>query len=72
MLQQYLSQPFLAKILSFCLKLLSILNHPLNLLLGETTLVLLADPLVSSRHVHDTIGINVEGNLNLRNSSWCW
>merc|ERR1719278_385736 len=61
------------------LELLGIIHHPLNLLFGQTTLVigdgdlvLLACALVSGRHVQDTIGIDVKGNLDLRNSSGGW
>merc|ERR1712212_788879 len=61
------------------LELLGIIHHPLNLFFGQTTLVigdgdlvLLACALISSRHVQDTIGIDVKGNLNLRNSSGGW
>merc|ERR1719341_2856969 len=56
------------------LELLSVIDHPLDLLLGESALVvgdrdlvLLSSGLVSSRYVQDTIGINVKGHLNLWN-----
>merc|ERR1712212_464233 len=62
-----------------CLELLGIIHHPFNLFFGQTTLVigdgdlvLLACALISSRHVQDTIGIDVKGNLDLRNSSGGW
>lgn len=58
------------------LELLSLGNHALDLLLGETALVVgdddlvaLAGTLLDSRDVHDTVGINVEGNLDLRNTT---
>merc|ERR1719193_1389571 len=61
------------------LELLCIIHHPLNLFFGQTTLiigdgdlVLLACAFISSRHVQDTIGIDVKGNLDLRNSSRGW
>lgn len=54
------------------LVLLGLGEHALDLLLGETTLVVgddnlvgLAGTLLEGRDVHDTVGINVEGNLNL-------
>ena len=54
---------------------LSLLNHALNLLLRETTLVvsdcdtvLLSGGLVQGGDVQDTIGINIKGNFNLRNT----
>merc|ERR1712202_93335 len=60
------------------LKLLGIIHHSLDFLLGQTALVvgdgylvLLASALVTGRHIQDTIGINVECHLNLRNASWC-
>ena len=52
------------------LELLSVIDHPLDFLLGESALVvgdrdlvLLSSGLVSSRDVQDTIGINVKGHL---------
>merc|ERR1719427_2343536 len=61
------------------LELLRIIHHPLDLFLGQTTLVigdgnlvLLASTLVSSRHIQDTIGIDVKGDFDQRNSSGCW
>merc|ERR1712033_22802 len=63
----------------FLLELFSVIDHALNFFLGQTTLVigngdlvLLASALVTSRHVQDTVGVNVEGDLDLRNSSWSW
>jgi hypothetical protein len=54
------------------LVLLSLGEHALDLLLGKTTLVVgdddlvgLAGTLLEGRDVHDTVGINVEGDLNL-------
>jgi hypothetical protein len=61
------------------LELLSILDHLLDLLLGESTLVvgdgnlvLLTRSLVDGSNVEDTIGINIEGDLNLWNTSSSW
>merc|ERR1712033_98647 len=63
----------------FLLELFSVIDHALNFFLGQTTLVigngdlvLLASALVTSRHVQDTVGVNVEGDLDLGNSSWSW
>jgi hypothetical protein len=54
------------------LVLLGLGEHALDLLLGKTTLVVgddnlvgLAGTLLEGRDVHDTVGINVEGDLNL-------
>merc|ERR1719452_173385 len=62
----------------FC-KLLSVVDHPLNVLRSESVLVvgdgnLLLGPstLVLGTHNQDTIGIDLESNLNLRNTSGCW
>jgi hypothetical protein len=54
------------------LVLLGLREHALDLLLGETTLVVgddnlvgLAGTLLKGRDVHDTVGIDIEGDLNL-------
>jgi hypothetical protein len=54
------------------LVLLSLGQHALNLLLGQTTLVVgddnlvgLSGTLLKGRDVHDTVGINIEGDLDL-------
>jgi len=54
------------------LELLGLGKHALNLLLGQATLVVgddnlvgLASALLESRHVHDAVGIKIEGDLNL-------
>jgi len=59
--------------------LLGLLDHVFDLLLAESSLVvgdgdlvLLSSCLVLSGNVKDTVGINIEGDLDLRNSSWCW
>merc|ERR1711890_89012 len=61
-----------------CLEFLSIIDHALNLFLGQSALVvgngnlvLLTSRLVGGRDVQDTISIDVEGNLNLRNTTGC-
>ena len=40
------------------------------LVVGDGDLVLLASALVAGRHVQDAVGVNVEGDLNLRDTSW--
>jgi len=61
------------------LELLGILDHLLDLLLGESSLivgngnlVLLTRGLVEGRDVKDTIGIDIESDLNLWDTSWGW
>jgi len=61
------------------LEFLGILNHLLDILFGESTLVvgdgnlvLLTGCLIDSRDVKDTVGINIEGNLDLWNTSCSW
>ena len=56
--------------------LLSFLNHAVNLLLGETTFVVsdgdavgISGGLVQSKDAQDTVGINIKGNFNLRNTT---
>ena len=44
--------------------------YQIYLIVGDSDLVLLASTLVTSRHVQDTICIDVEGDLNLRDTSW--
>merc|ERR1712047_184177 len=58
------------------LELLSITDHSLDfflgkpsLVVGDRDLVLLAGGLVSSRHVEDTVGVNIEGHFDLGNAS---
>jgi len=57
------------------LGVLGLINHAVNIGVGETTgrtdsnILGLASGFVLGRDVHDTIGINVEGNLNLGVSS---
>lgn len=57
-------------------ELLGLGDHAVNLLLGETALVvgdgdglLLAGALVVSRDLEDAVGIKLEGNLDLRNTT---
>jgi len=65
--------------LIFLLELLSIGDHLFDFLLGESSLivgngnlVLFTSSLIDSRDVKDTVGINIEGDLNLWNTSWGW
>ncbi|RMZ17688.1 hypothetical protein D0860_00318 [Hortaea werneckii] len=58
------------------LVLLGLSKHTLDLLLGETALVVgddnlvgLASALLESGDVHDSVGVKVEGDLNLRNTT---
>ena len=61
------------------LVLLSLVDHALNLFLGETALVVgdgdllvLAGSLVHGRDVQDTVGIQIEGDLDLRGAAGSW
>merc|ERR1719429_257599 len=78
-LQAVLGRDPLLLLVVVILELLSVVHHPLNLFLGQTTLVvgdgdlvLLASALVAGGHVENTVGVDVEGDLNLRHSSWSW
>merc|ERR1711913_196594 len=58
------------------LELLSVIHHALDLFLGQTALVvgdgdlvLLPGALVAGRHVQNTVGVDVEGDLDLRNTT---
>ncbi|EKT78416.1 putative NAD-specific glutamate dehydrogenase [Rhodococcus opacus M213] len=56
---------------------LGVLDHPLDLLLGQARAlldldrVLLASALVLRGHVHDAVGVDVEGDLDLRHPTRC-
>ena len=61
------------------LVLLGLGQHALDLLLGKTALVVgdgdlvgLSGALLDSGDVHDSVGINIEGDLNLWNTTWRW
>merc|ERR1712154_608323 len=78
-LQAVLSGDPVLLLVVLVLELLSVVDHTLNLLLGEATLIvgdgdlaLLASALVTGRHVQDAVGVDVEGDLNLRNTSGSW
>merc|ERR1719357_2378379 len=71
-LQSILGGDPLLLLLVIRLELLGIVDHLLNLLLGQAALVvgdrdlvLLAGRLIRSGHVEDTVGVNIEGDLNL-------
>jgi len=58
---------------------LGILDHLFDFLLGESSLivgngnlVLLTRGFIEGRYVKDTIGINIESDLNLWDTSWGW
>merc|ERR1712228_554681 len=58
------------------LELLGVVDHALDLFLGQTALVvsdgdlvLLPSALVTGRHVQDTVSVDVEGDLDLRNTT---
>jgi hypothetical protein len=57
-------------------ELLGFTKHAVDLLLGETTLLVLdgdrfrlASSLVGGGHLHDTVGVNLKGDLNLRDTT---
>merc|ERR1712186_18615 len=58
------------------LELLGVIHHALDLFLGQTALVvgdgdlvLLPSALIAGRHVQDAVGVNVEGDLDLGNTT---
>merc|ERR1712196_72439 len=61
-------------------ELLSLTDHTLDVVLGETALVvgdgdvglLARGRLVLSSHIEHTVGIHIEGDLDLWDSTWCW
>jgi len=61
------------------LELLGVVDHLLDVLLGKSALVvgdgdlvLFASGFVTGRDVEDTVGIDVEGDLDLGDTSWGW
>ena len=56
---------------------LSLFNHTVNIFLGHAAiglnrnLLFLARAEVFSRYMHNTVGIDIEGNFNLRNTTRC-
>ena len=58
--------------------LLGLLNHTVNLLLSKTSLIVgdgdrlgLSCSLVTSGNLQDSVCVKLEGDLDLRNTSWC-
>src|SRR5215467_14563940 len=55
---------------------LSITHHAVDLVFGEAAggddgdLLLAPGPLVTCRDIHDTVSIDIEGNLDLRHAAW--
>lgn len=75
-LKTVLGSDTLALGLILLLVLLSIVEHALDLLLGQAALVVgdddlvgLAGTLLDGGNVHDTVGIEIEGDLNLGNTT---
>merc|ERR1712021_320682 len=52
--------------------LLDILFGESTLIVGNGNLLRFSSSLILGGNVKDTIGINIEGDLNLRNTSWGW
>ena len=59
--------------------LLQLVHHPLDVLgaesvivIGDGDLLLVSGSLILGGDNHDTVGVNLEGNLDLWNASWCW
>merc|ERR1719324_461700 len=66
--------------MSFILGLvfLSLVYHPVDFLLGQTSLVVgngdslgFTGASINSGDVENTVSVNIKGNLDLGNSSWC-
>merc|ERR1719259_31690 len=71
-----LASNLLLHLLIFIGEELSILDHTLNILrlqpvlvIGNGDLLAVTSGLIFSRHLQDTIGIDLEGNFNLRNTT---
>jgi len=78
-LECVLSLDLLLDELILSLVLLGIIDHSLDFFLGESTLIVgngdllsLSGSLILSLHIEDTVGIDIEGDLNLWNTSWSW
>ena len=67
----------LTLLLVFVRVALGVLDHGVNIIVGQTTggldadRLFLAGRLVLGGHVDDTIGVDVEGDLDLRHAAWC-
>lgn len=77
-LESILGLDFLPHLLVLLFVFLGLLDQPLDFLLGETTLVVgdrdfgvLVSSFVFCLNVHDSIGIDLEADFNLRHSSGC-
>eukprot|EP00037_Helgoeca_nana_P026083 m.292930 g.292930 ORF g.292930 m.292930 type:complete len:688 (+) comp27130_c3_seq9:38-2101(+) len=77
-LEGVLGRDLLAGLLVLDLEALGLVDHALNVLLGEPTLVVgdgdllgLAGRLVGRRHVEDTVGIDIKGDFDLRHATRC-
>merc|ERR1719228_199506 len=77
-LQTILGRNSVLLLLIISLELFSIGHHTLNLFLGESSLVisngnliLFTSRLVTSRHIQDTICINIKGDFNLWHATRC-
>jgi hypothetical protein len=78
-LESVLGLDLLLDDLVLSLELLGILDHLLDILFGESTLVvgdgnlvLLTSALIDGGDVKNTVGIDIEGDLDLWNTSWSW
>jgi len=78
-LESVLGLDLLLDDLVLSLELLGILDHLLDILFGKSTLVvgdgnlvLLTSALIDGGDVKNTVGIDIEGDLDLWNTSWSW
>jgi len=78
-LESVLGLDLLLDDLVLSLELLGILDHLLDILFGESTLVvgdgnlvLITSTLIDGGDVENTVGIDIEGDLDLWNTSWSW
>ncbi|KAF1755607.1 hypothetical protein GCK72_012057 [Caenorhabditis remanei] len=68
-LKAYDSSPFLAPMRSFWASSSALKT---SLVVGDGDLVLLSGGLVGGGNVQDSVSINIEGNFDLWDSTWCW
>jgi len=78
-LEGVLGIDLLSEVVVFSLELFSFLDESVDfvlrksaLLVGNGDLVGLGSSLISSGDVQDTVLINIEGDFDLRNTSWSW
>ena len=64
------------RLLVIGLELLTLIDHPLDFVLGQTAFLIgygdlggLASALVGRGHIHDAVGVKVKGDLNLGDTS---